>query len=555
MIEYLYIATKRVLSYLALSAVIFTSLANAQSHEDWSHNLSIYEVNIRQYTQAGTFIAFEPHLDRLKEMGVGILWLMPINPIGQKNRLGSLGSYYSVKNYLEVNPEFGTTDNFKSLVQKIHDKGMYVIIDWVANHTSWDNNLTTEHPEWYSKDQNGNFTAPPGTNWTDVIELDYSKQGLRDYMIDAMKFWVIETGIDGFRCDAVSMVPEDFWNEAISELRTIRSDLFFLAEGDGKQWHTNGFDMTYGWGLYGFGEGVFINAINFAYPASYINTYFNSELSNYSNAYRMYFTSNHDENSWYGTTNELFGNAADVFAVATATINGMPLIYSGQEAGLNKRLQFFEKDPISWGSYSKAPFYKTLLDLKKENKALWNGANGGLQQRIPTNKNFYVYAFTREKDDDKIFAVLNVTNQLQTAVFKDTGYEGSYKEIFTGDTITFAQGDSVTIPAYSYFVYEKINKSSDVKDEAAPASFRLEQNYPNPFNPSTKIRFTLANTSKIKLTVCDILGKEIRTLVDGKMTAGIHEITFDAGNIAAGVYIYSLRTPYSILSNKMILLK
>jgi len=177
--------------YLLLLFLTQSSLV-CQTHHDWSYNLPIYEVNVRQYTSTGTFAGFATHLDRLKELGAGILWFMPIHPIGVQNRIGSLGSYYSVKDYYGVNSEFGTLDQFRMLVDSIHAKGMYVLMDWVGNHTSWDNVLTVTHPDWYAKDGNGNFIPPPGTNWSDVIQLNYSKPELRTYMIDAMKFWLIQ---------------------------------------------------------------------------------------------------------------------------------------------------------------------------------------------------------------------------------------------------------------------------------------------------------------------------------------------------------------------------
>ncbi len=359
---------KFVRSILLSLFVLFaeTIFIYGQSHHDWSYNLSIYEVNVRQYTSAGTFNAFETHLDRLKNMGVGILWFMPIHPIGVQNRLGSLGSYYSVKDYYGINPEFGTLDDFKDLVDSIHAKGMYVLIDWVGNHTSWDNTLTVTHPEWYIKDDGGNFTPPPGTGWTDVIQLDYSKPELREYMIDAMKFWITEAGIDGFRCDAVSFMPLDFWSEAITELKNLKPGIFMLAEDDKTQYQSAGFDMSYAWGLLGFGNGILINIAEGTNNANVLNTYSTQENINYpAPHYRMYFTSNHDENSWYGTVYEDFGDAAEIFAVLTSIFRSMPLIYSGQEAGLDHRLAFFDKDEITWQPHPFEQIYSTLLYLKK----------------------------------------------------------------------------------------------------------------------------------------------------------------------------------------------
>jgi glycosidase len=539
-----------------LLPVLLTSTSFAQGHQDWSYNLGIYEVNTRQYTEAGTFAAFEGHLDRLKEMGVGILWFMPIHPIGQKNRLGGLGSYYSVRNYLEINPEFGTLNDFRELVREIHERGMTVIIDWVANHTSWDNPLTTEHPEWYSKDSHGNFIAPPGTNWTDVIELDYSQQGLRAYMIEAMKFWALDVGVDGFRCDAVSMVPKDFWEEAIQELKTAEPGLFILAEGDGREWHDAGFDMTYGWGLYGFGGGVLKRIADGTNTAADLNTYLTGEKKTYTGgAYRMYFTSNHDENSWQGTTTELFGKAADAFAVLTATCNGMPLIYSGQEAGLDKRLLFFDKDRIVWQDHENADLYSKLLHLKKENRALWNGEKGGPLQRVLTTDNAGIFAFVREKEDDRVLVALNLSDQERTVTLKGTSFIGSYRNVLTGDTVTFAVEAALTLPAWGYVVYKAGGANTGMLDGPIPDVFALGQNYPNPFNSVTRISYSLAAPSEARLTIYDLLGREVQILDTGAKHAGKYETTFAATDQPSGMYIYQLQSGNLIETKRLVLLR
>jgi glycosidase len=539
-----------------LLLILPTAFPSAQGHQDWSYNLGIYEVNVRQYTEAGTFTAFEAHLDRLEEMGVGILWFMPIHPIGQQNRLGGLGSYYSVRDYLDVNPEFGTLDDFRTLVREIHERGMHVIIDWVANHTSWDNPLTIGHPEWYSKDGSGHFIAPPGTNWSDVIELDYSQQGLRDYMIEAMKFWVEDVGVDGFRCDAVSMVPKDFWEKAIDELKVIKPDLFLLAEADGREWHDAGFDMTFGWGLYGFGGGVLKRIADGTNTAANLNTYLTSEKTTYTGgAYRMYFTSNHDENSWQGTTAELFGEAADAFAVLTAACNGMPLIYSGQEAGLDKRLLFFDKDQIVWQDHENADLYSKLLHLKKENRALWNGEKGGLLQRVLTTDNASVFAFVREKEDDKVLVALNLSDQERTVTLNGTSFIGSYRDVLTGDTVTLAAEAALTLPAWGFVVYEASGVNTGLLDGAVPDAFALGQNYPNPFNSVTRIPYSLSAPSEARLTIHDLLGREVQILDRGAKHAGRYETTFAATDLPSGLYIYQLQSGNRMETKRLLLLR
>lgn len=528
-----------------------------QDHHTWTYNKTIYEVNVRQYTAAGTFAAFESHLNRLKNLGVGILWFMPIHPIGLVNRLGSLGSYYSVKDYYGVNPEFGTLDDFKALVDSIHAKGMYVIMDWVANHTSWDNDLTVSHPEWYVHDGNGNFVPPPGTGWTDVIQLDYSKQGLRDYMINAMKYWINEVHVDGFRCDAVSLMPLDFWTDAIAQLKTLKPDIFMIAEDDGTQYQAAGFDMTYAWGYHGFGGGVLVNIANGTNNANTLMNYINQENTNFdSTHYRMYFTSNHDENSWYGTDFEEFGNATEACIALTTSFRSMPLIYSGEEAGLDHRLLFFDKDQIIWRTYPLANVYTKILNLKKENKALWNGTDGGQLERISSTDNTNVFAFIREKDECRVFEVFNLSDQTQTFTLQGTSYVGNYQNVFTGDSISFPENTNMTLPAWNYKIYEYGTEISDVKNDFNnPNEFNLSQNYPNPFNPNTKIEFNVHEYSYVTLKVYNVLGKEVKVLVDRLESPGTYKVTFNADKLSSGIYFYVLHSGEHIQTKKMVLIK
>jgi glycosidase len=496
-------------------------------------------------------------LDRLKDMGVGILWFMPIHPIGLQNRLGSLGSPYSVKDYMGVNTEFGTLEEFKALVDTIHAKGMFVIMDWVANHTAWDNPLTITNPEWYVTDGNGNFIPPPGTNWSDVIQLDYSQQGLRDYMIEAMTFWINEADIDGFRCDAVSFMPQDFWSTAITELKNIKPEILMLAEDDGPQYQSIGFDMSYAWGLHGFGNGVLKRIYNRTSNVNELDNYIINELNTYSNGhYRMYFTSNHDENSWHGTVFEQFGDASEVFAVLTATMNSMHLIYSGQETGLNKRLLFFDKDEINWQQHPFSDLYSTLFHLKKENKALWNGNSGGQFRRVNTTNNQKIFSFVRKRENDKIFAVFNLGSGYNGAALIDTLFYGTYTDVFTNDTITFNQSINVTLPGWGYNLYKQINNVTGVKgDTEQLLDFVLEQNYPNPFNPITKIDFNIPSDDFITLSIYNSLGELLEILVSEYLTTGIYSSDWDASNYSSGVYYYKLQTSYSTNTKKCMLLK
>jgi glycosidase len=381
-------------------------------HPEWSKNTVLYEVNVRQYTDSGTFRAFEKHLPRLKALGVDVLWFMPTYPIGVVNRKGELGSYYSVKDYLGVNPEFGTIEDLKRVIDKAHKLGMHVILDWVPNHTSWDNPLTIEHPEWYVKDSTGKFTPPIGTDWTDVIQLDWSQKGLQDYMIDAFKFWV-NIGVDGFRVDHPHNTPKEFWERARNELEKIQPVLM-LAEYEGEiGFLEKGFDMDYAWVMHHL-----MNSIAQGKDSAIaMSKYFNKEWAVYpNNAYRLMFLTNHDENSWAGTIDSLMGDSQRMFGTLIFTAQGVPLIYSGQENCLDKKLKFFVRDTIKWDACDLTGFYANLIRLKK----------------IRTSKDKKIFAFYREKDQNRVIVLLNLSKK--PVSFKPVlqGIEGDYTEYFTG---------------------------------------------------------------------------------------------------------------------------
>lgn len=418
-------------------------------HPEWSKNATIYEVNVRQYTKEGTFNAFAEHLPRLKELGVDIIWLMPIHPIGEKNRKGELGSYYSVKDYYGINPEFGTEQDFRSLIKKAHDMNMRVIIDWVANHSAWDNKLTEEHPEWYTRTHDGQFQPTPWYDWDDIIDFDYKKPGIRKYMTEALKYWVKEFDIDGYRCDVAGFIPVDFWNNVRNELDAIKP-VFMLAEWESRDLHKNAFDMTYAWQLYEkmhhVVKGSATMYVLYDYMAHHVNTFPR-------NGYRMNFVDNHDKNSWEGTPFSMFGSAVETCIVLTCTAEGMPLIYSGQEAGLDRKLAFFDKDLIEWKEHPHGEIYKKLFRLKKENKALWNGKYGGSAMPVAHNQMKSVLAFTREKDGDKLVCFFNFTNKPVEVETKGTIHTGKYTDVFTGQNIELKGADKVELPAWGYKVF------------------------------------------------------------------------------------------------------
>lgn len=418
-------------------------------HPSWSEQSNIYEVNVRQYTDAGTFKAFEESLPRLKDMGVKILWFMPITPIGLKDRKeneSQLGSYYAVKNYKEVNPEFGTMGDFKNLVNHAHSMGFKVIVDWVANHSAPDNPWITEHPDFYVHDSAGNFVSP--YDWTDTRKLNYANRELRDSMISAMEFWMKETNIDGFRCDVAADVPGDFWKEAITKLKASK-ETFMLAEAENPQLHYDGFDATYTWSVMTPMEEVYKGTKDL----SYFDSVLNHNIDIYpKNAYRMYFTTNHDENSWNGTEFEKYGDAYKTFAVFSQTFyQSIPLIYSGQEEPNKKRLKFFVKDPIQWGKYELAPFYSTLLHLRNRNKALAANAS---YKKIATANDDAIFAYVRQKDQKKVFVVLNLSPQPQHFTIKDATIYGKPLNVFTGKKTKLFENYVYVMQPWDYFVFE-----------------------------------------------------------------------------------------------------
>jgi len=420
------------------------------NHPAWLNDASLYEVNIRQFTPEGTFNAFSEHLQSLKDMGVDILWLMPVNPIGEKERKGSLGSYYSVMDYYAVNPRFGTMDDFKSLVKKAHALGLKVIIDWVPNHSSWDNPLAVEHPEYYMKDSAGNFKSP--FDWTDVIQFDYDQPGLRQYMIDVLKFWLTETDIDGFRFDVAHMIPVSFWNTVRPALFEVK-EVFMLAESDQPMLHKEAFDATYDWKLHHIMNQVAQGKMD----AKNIDMHFTYVDSAYPpNSILMEFTSNHDENSWNGTEYERMGDAVKTFAVFSYTIPGMPLMYNGQEVCMNKRLRFFEKDTIEWIDCGMREFYTQLNVLKAENEALFAGDAGGKMIRITGSDDARVFAFSREKNRNKVLTILNLSADSVVYV-PATNISGSYRDAFTDENVELENGAPLNLKPWDYKVFKLLN--------------------------------------------------------------------------------------------------
>ncbi len=420
-------------------------------HPEWSKDAAIYQINTRQFTEEGTFAAAQKQLPRLKALGVDILWLMPIHEIGEKNRKGSLGSPYSVKDYYSVNPEFGNMQDLKNFVQAAHQQGMYVILDWVANHTAWDNALVSEHPEWYDKDHNGDFRPTPWWDWSDIIDLDYHHAAVRKYMTDALVFWVKEADIDGYRCDVAGFVPVEFWNNARKELDALKP-VFMLAEWESRDLHKAAFDMTYAWS---WNEAVHKICMGQADVNALYIYYSWNESAFPANSMRMTFVSNHDKNAWEGTMYEQFGDGLEAAIALSVVGEGMPLIYNGQEAGNAKRLEFFEKDPIKWQAHPIGTLYQKLFRLMKENTALWHAHWGSTMIKVPNNHGNEVLSFVRQNEKDKVFAVFNFSAKTQEVEFSDNLFEGDYTDFDLQDKVTFEAASKLKLKPWSYKIYVK----------------------------------------------------------------------------------------------------
>lgn len=425
-----------------------TTTEKAKSaHPAWIMQGNIYEVNTRQYTPEGTFNAFAGHLDRLKEMGVQTVWFMPINPISKKDRKGTLGSYYAVSDYTGINPEYGTLDDWKQLVKKIHTKEMKVLIDWVPNHTGADHPWLKTHPDFFVKDSTGQ--AATMFDWTDTRVLDFKNNVMQDSMIAAMKFWVTETGIDGFRVDVAWNVPAEFWKKCIPQLKSVNKELFFLAEGDKAYLMTSGFDAFYPWEMFkmmisvsaGERPAFALDSIKAKYDTTYPKE-----------AIPMYFTSNHDENSWNKSDYATFpGPSHAPFAVFTQTMGGtIPLVYSGQEEPILRPLPFFEKDTIVFGKFERAKFYTTLQKLRAGNEAL---AADATFRKVNAGDEKAVYAFVREKAGKKILVVLNLSNKEQTIKISDKTLLGKTYNVFMGTDETLGETEW-KMESWGYAVYE-----------------------------------------------------------------------------------------------------
>jgi glycosidase len=406
----------------------------------------IYQVNIRAFSESGTLKGVQDKLTYIQELGVNVIYLMPIYPVGQVRSAGGLGSPYSVKDYKAVNTEFGTLKDLQVLVEEAHKKNMGVILDWVANHTSWDNAWITAHPDWYQKDSSGNIIIPPGTNYNDVAQLDYTNKEMQKAMIDAMSYWVYTANIDGFRCDYADAVPQSFWTDANNSIRKIKNQNFLmLAEGSKVTHFVAGFDYTFGFGYFGalkkvFSEGKSATTIQDANAAEYATNYDNSQRI-------VRYTTNHDVNLSDGTPLELFGGKKGSIAtfVVAAYMKSVPMIYNAQEVGYAKRIEYFTHTPIDWstGDLDMLAEYKKIVAFRNSSNAIKRGTFKGYSSDA-------VSAFSMETDTEKVLVLSNLTSSESKYIVPAALSKMAWKDAFGGAAVTLTS--EITLQPYQYVV-------------------------------------------------------------------------------------------------------
>lgn len=406
----------------------------------------IYQVNIRAFSQAGTLKGVQDRLASIQELGVNVIYLMPVFPVGEIRTAGGLGSPYSVKDYKAVNSAFGNLEDLRVLVDEAHKKNMAVILDWVANHTSWDNAWITTHPDWYQKDNNGNIIIPPGTNYNDVAQLDFTNTEMRAAMVDAMSYWVYSANIDGFRCDYADFVPQSFWSEAITSLRKIKNqDLLMLAEGTKVNQFGAGFDYTFGFNFFSAMEKVFsenkpATSLQDSNAIEYANNYVNSQRV-------VRYTSNHDVNLSEGTPLELFGGKQGSIAtfVVAAYLKSVPMIYNGQEIGYNKRIDYFNRTPIDWttADANMLAEYKKIIAFRNNSNAIKKGTYKGYSTEA-------ISAFTMETETEKVLVLSNLTSSTVKYLVPASLKTTTWKDAFTNAAVTV--GAEISLQPYQYIV-------------------------------------------------------------------------------------------------------
>ena len=422
---------------------------------EWSYSAILYEMNIRQFTTEGTFRAASERLPFLRSIGVDAIWLMPIYPIGEEDRKGSLGSYYSIRDYKGVNPEFGSEADLRDFITKAHALGIKILFDWVANHTARDARWISERPvDWYERDSEGRAKVP--WDWSDTAKLNYANREVWRGQIDAMRYWVEQFGIDGFRCDMAMLVPIEFWQEASAELHSIKSDIFMLAEAEEDNLFEGAFNMSYQWNIHH----IMCDIAKGARRVWDLRNAMHAERQRYPReAMRLSFTSNHDENSWSGSEQSRFGRALEVMTAMTFLMpSTMPLIYTGQEVGYDHSFAFFDRDPIPEELYKEgyaSELYRRLADLKHSQRALDSGQRGGDVIEIENNAKDCMMTFVREVDGSRVVAIVNLSPYTIHADFRTGIYAGKYRDAISGERVILDEHVERDIAPWHYQILVK----------------------------------------------------------------------------------------------------
>ena len=422
---------------------------------EWSYSAILYEMNIRQFTTEGTFRAASERLPFLRSIGVDAIWLMPIYPIGEEDRKGSLGSYYSIRDYKGVNPEFGSEADLRDFITKAHALGIKILFDWVANHTARDARWISERPvDWYERDSEGRAKVP--WDWSDTAKLNYANREVWRGQIDAMRYWVEQFGIDGFRCDMAMLVPIEFWQEASAELHSIKSDIFMLAEAEEDNLFEGAFNMSYQWNIHH----IMCDIAKGARRVWDLRNAMHAERQRYPReAMRLSFTSNHDENSWSGSEQSRFGRALEVMTAMTFLMpSTMPLIYTGQEVGYDHSFAFFDRDPIPEELYKEGyatELYRRLADLKHSQRALDSGQRGGDVIEIENNAKDCMMTFVREVEGSRVVAIVNLSPYTIHADFRTGIYAGKYRDAISGERVILDEHVERDIAPWHYQILVK----------------------------------------------------------------------------------------------------
>ena len=415
----------------------------------------LYELNVRQFTPEGTFAAARERLPFLRSLGIDAIWLMPIYPIGVEGRKGTLGSYYSIRDYKGINEEFGSEADLRDFITAAHSLGMRVLLDWVANHTARDARWLDDKPyDWYEREADGTAKVP--WDWTDTAKLNYSNHDVWRGQIDAMRYWVEQFKVDGFRCDMAMLVPIEFWQEASEELHRIKRDIFMLAEAEEDNLFDRAFNMSYQWNIHH----IMCDIAKGARRVWDLRNAIHSERARYPReAMRMSFTSNHDENSWSGSEQARFGSALEVMTAMTFLMpSTMPLIYTGQEVGYNHSFEFFERDAIPAEAYVEnrtTELYRRLTSLKHKEQALAAGERGGEMIEIENNAKDCMMTFVREVDGSCVVAIVNLSPYTIHADFRTGIYAGKYCDALTGERVLLDDHVERDIAPWQYQILVK----------------------------------------------------------------------------------------------------